>query len=155
LLEVTMSRRRTTGFTLVELLIVMTILGIMMALGIPSFQNFIGSQRAKSVSSDLMTSLLMARSEAIKRNTDVTVTPLTANTWTSGWTVAAGATTIQTAAAIDNLTLTSPTSTPSVTFKGTGRPSAAAKWQITSSTTSRCVKLDSSGSPSASSGTCP
>ena len=149
-----MSRRRTTGFTLVELLIVMTILGIMMALGIPSFKNFIGSQRAKTVSSDLVAALLMARSEAVKRNADVTITPLTANTWTSGWNVASGATTLQAQAAMDNITFTSPTSTASVTFKGTGRPSAAAKWQITSSTTTRCVKLDSSGSPSSSTGAC-
>jgi type IV fimbrial biogenesis protein FimT len=103
-----------------------------------------------------MTSLLIARSEAVKRNTDVTITPVTANTWTSGWNVAAGATTIQTQAAMDNLTFTSPTSTASVTFKGTGRPSGgAAKWEITSSTTTRCVKLDTSGAPSASTGACP
>jgi type IV fimbrial biogenesis protein FimT len=151
----TRALRALRGFTLIELLVVLTILGIMMGIGIPSFKNFIGTQRAKSAAYELVTSLLLARSEAVKRNADVTITPSTANTWTSGWSVVSGSTTLQTQGTLDNITFTSPTSTASVTFKGTGRPSASAKWEIASSTTTRCVKLDSAGVPSTSAGACP
>jgi type IV fimbrial biogenesis protein FimT len=148
-----MNTRAARGFTLVELLVVLSILGIMMGIGIPSFKTFIGNQRAKSTAYELVTSLLLARSEAIKRNTDVTITPSTANTWTSGWSVASGGSTLQSQGSVDNITVT--TSTASVTFKGTGRPTASAKWQIASSSSTRCVKLDNSGAASATSGACP
>lgn len=149
-----MATRRTAGFTLVELLVTLTILGIMMGLAIPSFKNFIGSQRAKSASYELVTTLLLARSEAIKRNADVTITPPTANTWSSGWSVAAGTSTLQVQDEFTNITFTSPTSTAAVTFKGTGRPTAPAKWQITGAESTRCVKLDAAGFPSTTTGAC-
>jgi type IV fimbrial biogenesis protein FimT len=150
-----MRRRSTAGFTLVEILVVLTLVGIMMGLAVPSFRNFIGSQRAKSASYELVTSLLLARSEAIKRNADVTITPSTANTWTSGWSVASASTTIQAQDEFTNITVTTtPTTLANVTFKGTGRPAASAKWEIASATTTRCVKLDSAGFPSATTGAC-
>lgn len=155
-----MAMRRSRGFTLVEILVVLTILGIMMGLAVPSFKNFVGSQRAKSASYELVTTLLLARSEAIKRNADVTITPSTANTWTSGWSVASGGTTIQAQDEMPNITITpTPNPTANVTFKGTGRPSLPSgsnslKWQIGSATTTRCVKLDAAGVPSTSTGAC-
>lgn len=151
-----MGRRRIAGFTLVEIMVVLTILGVMMGIGIPSFRNFIGSQRAKSASYELVTALMLARSEAIKRNGDVTITPPTASTWTSGWTVANSAgTALQVQDEFTNITIsTNPSPLATVTFKGTGRPTASAKWQIASATTTRCVKLDTSGMPSATTGAC-
>src|ERR1700756_2423405 len=83
----TPARIASRGFTLIELLVVMTVLGIMLGLAVPSFKNFIGSQRAQAAADELSTSLLLARSEAIKRNTTVTITPVTTGDWTSGWSV--------------------------------------------------------------------
>lgn len=81
------SRRPSTGFTLVELLITIVVLGIIAGLGIPSLQNYILQTRVKTGSQELFTSLLYARSEALKLNDDVYVysNGKTAAGWTNGW----------------------------------------------------------------------
>lgn len=157
--------RRERGFTLIELLMVMVVLGIMMGIGIPSFKNFIANQRVRSASYELSTSLLFARSEAIKRNASVTVTPASGTDWTAGWNVAVGGATLQNQASLTSVTVTQTPAAAGITFQGTGRPTATAKtyWLIGTSTgasvTARCVALDAAGVPSAFSSstgtTCP
>jgi type IV fimbrial biogenesis protein FimT len=154
--------RLQAGFTLIELMTVVTIAIIMMAIAVPSFKNFIASQRVKSASYEISTTLLLARSEAIKRNTNVTIAPSTANTWTAGWTVTAGAVTLQSQPAIDGITITTlaadgvtPASLANVVFKGTGRQTGSVTyWQLAGSTTTRCVRLDTAGVATAKSGAC-
>jgi len=67
--------RNAAGFTLPELLIVLTVLAVLMAAGLPSFGEFVRNQRLKTASFDLFSTLVMSRSEAINRNASVTVTP--------------------------------------------------------------------------------
>ena len=64
---------RSRGFTLVEMLVVMAISAILIAAAVPSFQSLIASTRASSASGTLVSSLEYARSEAIRRNQNVTV----------------------------------------------------------------------------------
>lgn len=77
------------GFSLVELLVVIAILGILMSLATLPFQELIANQRVKSVTSDLVADLAMARSEAIKRSARVGIAHLgaTGAPWTGGWQV--------------------------------------------------------------------
>src|SRR5205814_257434 len=81
-----MRLRASRGFTLPELLIVVTVMAVMVAIGVPSFAEFIRNQRVKTASFEVFASLVFARSEAITRNTSVTLTPSGAN-WANGWTV--------------------------------------------------------------------
>src|ERR1041385_409197 len=81
-----MAARPNRGFTLPELLIVVTVMGVMIAIGVPSFAEFIRNQRVKTASFEVFASLVFARSEAITRNTSVTLTP-TGGNWGNGWTV--------------------------------------------------------------------
>lgn len=68
------------GFTLIELMIAITIAGILLVIAIPSFQFTILNSRVKTAASDFHISLLLARSEAIKLNRNVDIT------WTTkGW----------------------------------------------------------------------
>lgn len=84
-------RRLARGVTAVESLVVVSILGIVAATTAPSFRSFLDAQQVKGYAFDLTTDLLMARSEALKRNASVVLTP-SASGWESGWTVtAAGA----------------------------------------------------------------
>lgn len=78
------SRRRSTGFTMVELLVTIAIATILTTIAVPSFSGLIASQRAKTAASELFASFLTARSDAIALNANVTVSSL-AGGWNQGW----------------------------------------------------------------------
>ena len=73
------------GFTLVELLTVVVILAVLAMIAAPSLRELSVSQRVQMAAMDLNTSLLRARSEAIKQNTDVTLSPVGAWTRAGLW----------------------------------------------------------------------
>ena len=60
----------------------------------PSFSSLIANQRVRGASLDLTSALLLARSEAVKRNATVTLAA-TGAAWTAGWAVTAGAETVR------------------------------------------------------------
>lgn len=64
---------RSRGFTMVELLVGIAILAIVLALGVPSLQQWIMSNRVAAIGSELVTDLQMARSEMSTRDQDVWV----------------------------------------------------------------------------------
>jgi type IV fimbrial biogenesis protein FimT len=78
--------RQQRGFTLVELLTVVAVMAVVTTLAAPGMRSFGLSQKARTVSHDLVSDLLVARSEALKRNREVTVQPLQGG-WTEGWSV--------------------------------------------------------------------
>jgi type IV fimbrial biogenesis protein FimT len=61
------------GFTLVELLVVLTIGAILVAMSIPSFTWLIANTRASNGANTMVAAFELARSEAIRRNTVVSV----------------------------------------------------------------------------------
>lgn len=75
------------GFTLVELLTVVVILAVGAALAMPSLERALVNQRLRAAGTDLMSSLMLARSEAIKRRAVVEVAPLSGTDWRTGWRV--------------------------------------------------------------------
>lgn len=148
-------RVRESGFTLIELLVTLTVLGVLLGIAVPSFRDFMATQRVKSAAFDLAAALLLARSEAVKRNADVTVAPATGTDWTTGWTVKAGATTLLQKETIEGVAISSPTTTTSLTFKSTGRVGVDAKFQFEgTSSTVRCVRVDAAGIPSTTNVAC-
>lgn len=77
---------RNDGFSLIELLVVIVIMGILMSMATLPFQEMIANQRLRTVSSDLTADLALARVEAIKRSSRVGITRTTAQ-WVGGWQV--------------------------------------------------------------------
>lgn len=59
---------RQAGFTLVELLIVLALIGVVASLAYPSFQETIRLNRVQSQTTRLLSTLMIARSEAAKTN---------------------------------------------------------------------------------------
>ncbi|MDE1168122.1 MAG: GspH/FimT family pseudopilin [Pseudomonas sp.] len=72
---------RRNGFTLIEMLVTVVVLGILATIAIPSFTSLINNNRADSETSDLYRTLNYARLEAITRGVNVRVVPATAGTW--------------------------------------------------------------------------
>lgn len=60
--------RRQTGISLLEVMVVMTIVGILSAIAIPSFLTTIRNNRLTAYTNDIITGLTLARTEALKRN---------------------------------------------------------------------------------------
>jgi len=153
-------KNRVGGFTLIELIIVITIAGILAAAAAPSFRSFIASQRVKTASFDLIAALTQTRSEAIKRNANVSMTA-TGGNWKDGWTIASGLTTLGAKSAYKGLTIDDLNGAVAVTFRGDGRlPTGATALNLTvtsttmPSATKRCISLSLSGQPSSKTGSC-
>ena len=80
---------RCGGFTLIELMITITLGAIIMGIGVPSYQDFVVKNRIQTQASEIRSSLAMARVEAIRRGLRVRVCPgqgrcVGAN-WHGGW----------------------------------------------------------------------
>lgn len=61
------------GFTLVELLVVFTVIALLSFIALPSFNRLIDSSRVSTATGLLHNALLYTRTEAIKRNTNVII----------------------------------------------------------------------------------
>ncbi|MCB8745437.1 GspH/FimT family pseudopilin [Rhodoferax sp. U2-2l] len=65
--------RQVKGFTIVELIIGIAILGILVALAAPSFTESIARRRLDGIANELSTDLQFTRAEAISKNTALTL----------------------------------------------------------------------------------
>lgn len=68
----TQFRRRSAGFTIVELMFTVFIAAVLLAVAIPSFRGMTGSNRLVTQTNDLIGAMNFARSEAITRNRTIT-----------------------------------------------------------------------------------
>lgn len=66
-------RGRESGFTLLELMVVLAIAGLLMAVAIPAMGDFIRNGRITGAANDVMAALHFTRSEATKRRMPVTL----------------------------------------------------------------------------------
>lgn len=70
----TRSRKGDKGFTIIELLIIVLILGIFASIAAPGWLGFINRQRVRTVNDRVFQSLRLAQSEAKRTKGNVTVT---------------------------------------------------------------------------------
>lgn len=97
------------GFTLIELMVGIVVLAVVLGIGVPSFRDAAVGSRVSSYANDLVASVQLARSEAIKRNDEVTLCASSdgANCedeggWQVGWIIrAADGTVLQRQGALD------------------------------------------------------
>lgn len=82
------------GFTLIELVMSIAIVGILLTVGIPSFRELITNNRIVTQTNDFVSDLAHARAEAVRRNTRVTIcrsntgtSCVPSSSWADGWIV--------------------------------------------------------------------
>ena len=154
-------RRPESGFTLTELVVTIAVGAILATLAVPSFNDIIATEHADAAASELYTSLVTARSEAIRLDQQVNITA-GAGGWQYGWTTqptGSSATTVDTHGPMHGVTLQETSGATSVTYFPYGRlaPGTAPMFVVTattgSSTTTQCVSVDPTGTPYMQAGT--
>lgn len=127
----------------------MAVLVILIGLAIPSFREIFLAQGVKTASFDVFSGLVLARSEAVARNTTVTISPSGGN-WSDGWTIFdSRGDVVRRQDRLPHVIISGPSS---VTYNGAGR--------LTNGTTSiilmanrgevthaRCISVELSGRP--------
>lgn len=68
-----MKKYPVPGFTLFELLITIVVVGVILVLGIPSMTEYAKNSRMTGTANDLMSSFQLARTEATRAKTNVTI----------------------------------------------------------------------------------
>jgi type IV fimbrial biogenesis protein FimT len=156
--------RPAGGFTIIELMMVVAIVGVLALFALPEMKNLVVTNRAKSLSLDVYMSLTMARSESIKRNASNVSMIANSGSWQNGWKVCVDANSnsacdsseivlIEGEAVDSSLTLTGPGGNI-VTYNRDGRVTTAASFKIvavgytnSSKVPMRCVDVNASGRP--------
>lgn len=154
------------GFTIIEVMTVVAIIAFLAAVAIPNMTAMIKNSKLRGAASDLFGDLLVARSEAVKRNCKVDVAP--SNTgWSGGWTVTSeacaapaggtiAATQVAAHPALDSdisVQVNVPAGTASTIVYGSngrisaGQPQTVIFYNSTKGVWARCLAVDTSGQP--------
>ncbi len=64
-------RRPSTGFSIIELMIAITVVAIFIALGLPAFSEFLQNAKIRTAAESMRAGIQFAKSEALRRNTSV------------------------------------------------------------------------------------
>jgi len=150
--------KRITGFTLIELMVAVSVMGILMTIGMPAMRDVLLNQKIRTGATGMHLSMMLARSEAIKRNGNIDITNST--NWNNGWDVQIPSSTVlRSQEALPDLTIecntdndTAAETCPStITFTRTGRATSFIEFRMfvsgNTGVTMRCVSLRLSGTP--------
>jgi type IV fimbrial biogenesis protein FimT len=157
-------QRRSAGFTLVEMVVTVTLLGVLLAIAAPSFRTLILNQGVKTAAFDVFSALQYARSEAIKRpGEEVRLKSGAASdgAWSTGWRLVNGTNILRSWTVASNINITDKNGTPltEVRFFKDGHADGTPKLEVKPATTvagvdARCVKLDLIGRATSNVGGC-
>ncbi len=143
--------RAERGFTLAEVMVTVSVAGVLSATAAPSFMDVVATQRVKSATFELLAATNYARSEAIKRNAVVTVTPRSGS-FVNGYDLTTGGEILRSNDGVPSVAFNAPA--VALAFDGSGRLTTAAQYQLelnssqVSNIAKRCLIVSTSGRPS-------
>lgn len=143
------------GFNLIELVVVIAIISILATVAVPSFTGMITRMKAKGAATDLYMALMKTRSEAIKRNANVTLAIASGG---KGWTIypsAAEGNVLEDHTVNGNVSISG---AGSVEYNGSGRIAGVVSFGIQavmgSESVESCVSTSLSGLPKVKKSAC-
>jgi type IV fimbrial biogenesis protein FimT len=163
--------RQQRGVTILELLIVITLLSVILAIAVPGYRQLVLNNRQATAVNELVTALQLARSEAITRNVAApAVVSVCASsngtgcsgTWSDGWIVFIDSDgpaainvdeVLRAADAPPGLEIGAPGAATAISYRRDGRTLAAADFVFCDSrgaSKARVIQLGLSGRPSVS-----
>lgn len=150
-------RRYPAGFSLIELVVVVAVVAVLATIAVPSYTQLIANNRVRSTAQSFQAALMKARSEALKRNTSITVRRAGAS-WSAGWEIADTAPdpdlVIEQGRPAARVTLTEASNLTSIQYASSGRLSTAGAAvsmrleDVGGKASDRCVSVDLTGRPS-------
>ena len=154
---------RQSGFTVIEIMVVIAIVGVLSAIAFPAMTDLIRTQKVRSAAYDLFADLTFARGEAIARGRNVTMTSNAGTDWLKGGMIidtGNNAVLRQQGEGSSGIIFTADGS--QVVFERNGRTSAGrVSFSISPVDASapanqkRCIRIDPSGRAVSSDGVCP
>ena len=138
-MQLTGPRRRSRGFTMVELMVTLGVFAILSAIAMPTMRTVIANSQVRAAALSVQNGLAMARGEAIRLNTQVQFVLGTDHSWSVQ--LAADGTVLQQATGKEyatSVTIT-PNTTATVVFDAFGRKSAGPTQINIKSTNASCA----------------
>lgn len=77
-------KSKLRGFTLIEVLVVLVLISILLAWGIPNYRNLRATRQVSDFANEMVYSFTQARNEAIRYGSTVSVVP-NGGSWSDGW----------------------------------------------------------------------
>ena len=112
------------GFTLIELVVTLAVIGVLFAIAAPNLQTTIKSNRISSQYNDMRGDFAFARNLAISRNFAVTISSNNGNDWSDGWAVVSPSGTARVSFTANNVAINA--SVDSITYNPDGTASVTA-----------------------------
>lgn len=142
---------------MVEMMVVISLVALTLGLAAPSLRNFLLGQQVKLAVQSLVSAAQEARSEAVKRNTEVALVAAPGG-WAQGWTVqlGTGAQVLSRQDAYAGVAIRG--ASTRIGYGGSGRLNAAVsrlEFSDEAQAHLRCLSFDLSGLPHTSLGACP
>lgn len=169
-----MSAHRHAGFTLIEMMVVLAIMGIALSIAMPDIKSLVNNQKMKSATFDLVATAMVARSEAIKwggaSSATIAIRAPADDFSSSGWCIVFTSTSAcDTSSPGDAvIQVTRPPAGVTITYQGVAAPiifnrsgrltgGVAVKLQVDDNdafSQSRCVTIDTNGNATVKVGVC-
>ncbi|TDS76708.1 GspH/FimT family pseudopilin [Comamonas sp. JUb58] len=128
--------KRAEGFTLLELLVGIGIIAFLLLMVMPSIRVYLLDTKIRAAAQAYYDGAQQARAEALRRNSDVTISLSDSN---RAWSIVTGGTTIASKPAESAALLSITASVADVTFNGLGNASAANTVQFMPGDTAQCL----------------